>query len=444
MVGRDAELGRVAAFLDRVDDSRGLLFEGPAGIGKTTLWAAAVQAARDRSFCVLVSRPSGSEARLSFSALADLLQPVVDEALADLPAPQRRALEVALLIREAGPSPPDPRAVAAALSQALRSLAGSRPVVVALDDIQWLDEPSARAIEFALRRLGELPVVVVAARRTGVGTSVPLDLERSFPDLDRVSVGPLSLGALFRLVASRLDAAFPRPILVRLHEVSGGNPFYAMEIARALQRSGQTVTSGGRLPVPDNLHDLVRERLHALSSSARHTLLTAALLAQPMLAVMERASVSPDRIGPDVEEAVAADVVAIDGDDVRFTHPLLAEGVIAAASPGRVREVHLRLAEVVANAEERARHLAAGTKGPSREVAVALDEAAELASARGAPTAAAALLDLAAVATPADAIGERARRQIEAAEHRIASGETAAVREVLGLRREQRARRSAR
>ena len=111
------------------------MLNGEAGIGKTTLWEAGVDAARERGMRVLVARASGAEARLSFAALIDLLEPVGPEALAQLPAPQRSALEVALLRAEPTRVPPEPGAIGLGLCNALRALAGAGPVLIAIDDV---------------------------------------------------------------------------------------------------------------------------------------------------------------------------------------------------------------------------------------------------------------------------------------------------------------------
>ena len=147
MIGRDRELDEIRSFLDLEGGVAGvLLIQGEAGIGKTTLWQAGVEAARERSFRVLSASPSAAETGMSFAALADLLGGVADEVLAALPAPQRRALEVALLLREAEGSAPDQRAVAAAVLSVLRTLSLADRVLLAVDDVQWLDAASAATL----------------------------------------------------------------------------------------------------------------------------------------------------------------------------------------------------------------------------------------------------------------------------------------------------------
>src|ERR671937_1850566 len=166
LVGRDQELALVDSFLDAADAfPAAILVEGEAGIGKTTLWRAGVAAAAARRYRCLTAAGSPAEAQLTFSALGDLLDGVVEDVLPELPPPQRRALAVALLLEDAKGRSPDQRAVGVALLGAVRVLASETPVLLAVDDVQWLDRPSTSVLEFALRRLQEERVAVVLARR---------------------------------------------------------------------------------------------------------------------------------------------------------------------------------------------------------------------------------------------------------------------------------------
>src|SRR6266542_2671725 len=197
IVGRDPELRTIGEFLNGLTTSSGvLLLEGEPGIGKTTVWLAGRGEARRRGYRVLSCRPIQTETPLAFVALADLLGPVLDEALTHLPSPQVRALEVALVRAEAGGERPDRRAISAAVLGIIRGIAAVAPVLLAIDDLQWLDRPTARVLEFVIRRLAEEPFGVLATSRTGEEALCELDriLPPGYPQ--RLTVGPLSVGSL--------------------------------------------------------------------------------------------------------------------------------------------------------------------------------------------------------------------------------------------------------
>src|SRR5919201_2663390 len=182
--GRESELRFAAGVLDPgLADPVALVLTGAEGIGKTTLWRAAHSQSEDRGFRVLSARPVESEATLAFTAVTDLLRDGFDEAVTSLPGPQRSALEAALLRRE-GEGSPDPRAVAFGFFGSLLALARTGPLVLGVDDAQWLDPPSARVLGFALRRLENVPVGVVIAHRTPADEAAPspLGLDESWAD----------------------------------------------------------------------------------------------------------------------------------------------------------------------------------------------------------------------------------------------------------------------
>ena len=268
IVGREVELAALADFLAAGQTTpQGLVLDGEAGIGKTTLFDATVLEAQEHGFAVFSCRPAGAEAAFSFAALADLLSPLLPEGLGRLPVPQRRALAAALLLEEVEGSAPDERAIAFAVFQLLGERAGG-PLLIAVDDVQWLDAASASVLAFALRRLAAAPAAILIARRGSGNEAAPLGLDRAFPSelLRRLRLGPLSVGATHRLLRERLGVSFPRPTLVKLHETAGGNPFYALELARALPRSREAGVAGERrLSVPRSLTELVSARLGARS-----------------------------------------------------------------------------------------------------------------------------------------------------------------------------------
>ena len=168
-LGRDDELRTIHAFLDRPapDGMAALVLEGEAGIGKSTLWLAGVEAARERGLRVLSSRPAEVELGVAHAALGDLLEDALADVLPELSGPRRRALETALLIEEATDEPVDARTLAVAVRDALHLLAEREPILVAIDDVQWLDASSANALVFAVRRLPEQNIRLLLARRLG-------------------------------------------------------------------------------------------------------------------------------------------------------------------------------------------------------------------------------------------------------------------------------------
>lgn len=412
-LGRDRELDEVEAFLDRAAAGlSALALTGPAGIGKTTAWREGVRRAEARGYLVLPARPGQAERSLSFAGLADLLGPVGREALDCLVPVQRHGLEVALLRAEPGP-PPAGRAVPAAVLSLLRHLAAARPVLLAVDDAQWLDGATAESLSFALRRLEPLPIgVLVSVRADGerpstFDTVIPAERRLDVP------VGPLSVAALHGILKRQLRHSLPRSTMVRLVMSCGGNPFYALEIARELERVG-VPRPGEPLPVPGELQALVRSRMARLPERTKDALLVAACLSQPTTA-----TVPIEAIGPAEEAGIIR--VAPDG-RLRFGHPLLAAAVKDSASAARRREVHRQLAGLASDPEEHAWHLAAAATGPDEAVAVALDAATERALGRGARTAAVEFARRAIELTVDRDSDEAMRRAIRFGEHCVLGG----------------------
>ncbi len=421
VIGRRDELRALDAFLETAPGGgQALLLEGDAGIGKTVLWEKALLVAGMREFRVLRSRPTQSEAQVAFAAVGDLLAPALSSGvLQRLPPLQRRALETALLIREPDDMFPDTRALALALLSAVRALAEERPVLMALDDAQWLDASSAEVLTFMLRRLDAEPVAVLATVR-GRPVKVPLELDRTFAAFGRLPIEPLSVGAIHRLLWGRFGIAVPRPVIMRVHRITGGNPFFALELGRALV-DGSIRAADADVELPESLRAVVAHRLGALPARVRETLAVVAALAAPSMALLEALGGTGVE---DIELAERRGVVEFDGDRIRFAHPLLAPACYEAMPLHRRRRLHRRLAELDVDLEERARHLAIAATGPDEEVAAALDAAAARAHARGAAQAAADLSERAIAVTPPEAVESINRRRITAAEHCRYAGDT--------------------
>jgi DNA-binding CsgD family transcriptional regulator len=422
VIGRDVELAALREFLSSDSElPAALILDGEAGIGKTTLWHAGVEIAQ-ASHQILAAQAASSEAEFPFASLSDLLGERAAQVLPKLPLPQRRALEVALLLAEPVEHAPHPRAIATAFLNVVRLVAAEAPVLVALDDVQWIDSPSRRVLEFLVRRLEGEPVALLVARRTERAESPPLGLARAFPEkrLTEVRIGPLSLGALHEVLRGRLGLTFARPTLRRIAEASGGNPFFALEIARAVSSSGRRIDPGEPLPIPETLDDLISDRIAGLPAETREALLAAALAAAPTIEVVGAAL--PDDPWERLRPALDAGAIEIDREQIRFTHPLLASTTEVRADLGQRREMHRRLAAVVSEPEERARHLALAAGAPDEAVASAIEQGAARASARGAPDVAAALEESAARLTPPQHADDGWRRILQAAHHHLHAG----------------------
>jgi DNA-binding CsgD family transcriptional regulator len=428
LVGRERELATVTAFVDAIPEGpRALLLEGEAGIGKTTIWLEAVGAAEDRGFRVLQARPAESEAKLSYAVLADLVGRAFDATRAALPAPQERALATVLLRAETD-RPADARTSATALVGVLTALAAERPLLLAIDDVQWLDPASEGALGFAARRLPQ-GIGLLVTRRSDGTEEAPLGLDRVLLGnrFVRVLLGGLSLAVLRHLISGRLGVSFPRSTLARVAEASGGNPFFALEIAQALAGAEER-TREDPLPVPRRLQHLVADRLSTLSAQAQDVVLAAATLSRPTVPLVVEAMSGETDALPAILEAEEADVLVTEHERIRFTHPLLASSVYGCASDGRRRQLHRRLAEVVTDAEERARHLAQSVTEADERLAREIEQAARQVSLRGANAAAAELFEASCRLTPADRREGLAGRRLGQAAARLEAGDVADAR----------------
>jgi DNA-binding CsgD family transcriptional regulator len=422
VVGREEELAAIRAFLAAPEELPGaVVLEGEPGIGKTVLLGQAM--AEARSYRILAAAPAEAERELSFTGLMDLIEPVLEPAVTELPPPQRHALEVALLQRDTGGSDPDPRAIGAGVLGVLRALARDGPLLIVVDDVQWLDGASQSALSFAVRRLQAEPVALLFGRRLdGEAERAPLERSLAGERLRALQVGPLTLGAVQRILRERLGDALPRPVVRRVWQASAGNPFFALEIAQALQGRVASVEPGQPLPVPENLARLVQDRVGALPPGALRVLWIVAAASTPTLGLLESA-LGTD-IGPLLESAVDAKIVELRGDRIRFVHPLFASAVYSLIGEDERRELHLRLARLIDEDEERTRHLARTAEAPDEEAAAALEKAARKARSRGATSAAAELCEEALRLTAPTSQDLARRRRIVASGYHFESGDT--------------------
>ena len=285
---------------------------------------------------------------------------------------------------------------------------------MAIDDVQWLD-PSSQAVLAAGARRFTGRVGLLITERTeheGAGAATWLQLVR--PDgMAHMHVGPLSLGGLHALISARLGRSFPRPTMVRIAEISGGNPFYALELARAIEAgSSQSV-------LPATLAELMRQRIGRLDGETQDLLLAAACAATPTVDLVARVTGNTvERVAELLEAAKGKGIIGLDGDVIRFAHPLLARSVYTDAKPSARRAMHRSLSETVMLPELRARHMALAASSADPTTLRALDAAAGAAHGRGAPVAAAELVELA-----IGLGGDTPARRIRAAEHHLHGGD---------------------
>ena len=406
LVGRATEVATLHGFVrSAAAGPVAVLIEGEAGIGKSALLDAGTS---DHKGPLLRVRCAEAEAGLGYAGLADLFEPHAD-VVAGLPMPLRRALEVALLRTEPSDGEALPaHTVARATLAALRACAGQGTVVIAVDDVSWLDSATAAALAFAVRRLDREPVAVLLTRR-GTGGVLPWRLDETLPAdrRHRVVVGPLADAAIDRLVATACGSDRQRIIAA-----AAGNPMYARELA-----AWPTGTSG----LPPRLEELLSVRLARLGPAAERPLAAVAALKTPTLASVAAA------LGPDAQAALDAavdgGVLLVSEGRLRFSHPLLAETASARTPRSVRRALHAGLATVAADPEERARHLMLSTDDPDKETAATVMAGADLARARGAPAAAATLAEAAIRLTPADRPDLRCARLVAAGYHRVTAGD---------------------
>jgi hypothetical protein len=214
LIGREEALTSIEGFLERLaQEPCVLVLSGEPGMGKTVLWQRGVDGAREQLPHVLIHRAAEAEAGLSFAALSDLFSGVIDAVLPSLTLPRRRALEIALLLADPDGQAHDPRAIGLAVLDSLRTLCRSGAVLVAVDDLQWLDGPSARALAFALRRLRDERVGFLSTVRRLPGDHAQAELPRLLPEglVDELAISPLNLGELFQLARGRSQVELSRP-----------------------------------------------------------------------------------------------------------------------------------------------------------------------------------------------------------------------------------------
>jgi DNA-binding CsgD family transcriptional regulator len=402
IVGRTDEINIVERMLDdETEQPRALLIEGEAGIGKTTLFDGLLEMARERGFRSLSCRPTRSEMDLSFVGLLELLDGIGGDVVASLPPPQARVLNL-ILRREEPEGSFDRLSLAVAVHACIRAVTSTGPLLVAVDDVQWLDRPTVRTLAYSVRRLAGTRTRIAVVQRSEAARGWPFELDQAMPDgrIDAVRLGPVEPSGLSRILRTTLGWAPAWPRLLRIAELSGGNPFTALELARAFGGEGfeehlDALPSGGAI-------DLARSRIGELAAPIREAVELASVPRSPTIDLLRRLAPAASDLRSALAGAERAGVLALEGDRIRFAHPILAAAAYDSIPPDRRMELHRAVALLSDDLEERARHLAAAAEHPDAEVAMALEGAAEQAWRRGAPDAAARLQGMACRLTPPD------------------------------------------
>jgi DNA-binding CsgD family transcriptional regulator len=416
VVGRENESAWIDSLLDAVRiESRLVTIDAPAGSGKSAVLHAAAEQAAQAHATVLSCRPSAVEAQYGYAALGDLLAPI--RSFEDIEPVPRRALERALL-RTDGTEPLDPRAVGLGCLSVLQQLAALGPLVLLVDDVHWLDVPSADALTFALRRLPERGVLVLGARRSGEpGPTLPGDT---------VPLAPLSEPSMMTLL-SQFTVGGERHLTTRelrsIVTAANGNPLFAIELARHAVRHPPSIT--GQLTVPSSLDAVIDLRFDDASEPVIEALAIVALLAKP-----RTTDLGPLGIAAPIELAERDGIVGTADGRVQFLHPLYAAAVLQRTTASVRRRLHARIAAATTDAAARLWHSALAADRPDPALAEQLAEHAVVLVALGAGDQAAEFAVLAANLTALDA-PERHERFVTAARLSFQRGEADLAREML-------------
>ncbi|HEY2651604.1 MAG TPA: AAA family ATPase [Solirubrobacteraceae bacterium] len=409
-VGERAVLDRLVSDA-RAGRSRVLVMRGEPGIGKTAL----LDDLCERSEGVLLVRGTGveSEVELPFAGLHHMCSQMMEDALEQLPRPQHEALRVAFG-QSAGPAP-DVFLLGLAVLNRLAAAAEEQPLLVVVDDAQWLDRASAQTLSFVARRLAVESVAIVFAVRDSV---------EQLSDLPELVVSGLAAGDARELLASVLTVPVDERVRERFMTEARGNPLALLELPHGLSvdELAGGVGAGDAHGVSRRIEESFQRRVDELPGDARLLLLVAAAepLGDPMLTwrAAARLAIAPGA----AETAVASGLVSF-GAIVAFRHPLVRSAIYRMASLDERRRVHRALAEATeaeTDPDRRAWHLAAAAVGPDEQVALELELSASRVEARGGLAAAAAFLQRAVELTPD--LKRRAVRALAAAEASFQAG----------------------
>lgn len=415
LVGRATERRRLADALHQVSETgeaRVVELVGQPGIGKSSVLAAACDEFAKAGHRVLRGGLSEAEVDLSWAGLATLVDDLLDDRTAELPDTVLDPMRAALGRSADGST--DAGSVAFALQSALRILAERGPLVVAIDDTQWLDKPTAAALTFALRVRG--PVLFLLARRRNEESQVDAPRAMGADRVETALLGGLSVAGVHEMMEQIGGRHRGRHDLVRLHELTGGNPLFIDRLARLL-RDGASLDT---MDVPADLERALGAQLRGLPAATLQLAGFVALAGRVAESALR--SLCGDEYAAAYNDAYARRLVDESSGVVEASHPLVRQVVAEQLPAHERRRMHRALAECVTDAEAKAWHLAEGSDGADAAVADALEIAADLASARGAPEAAVKLLLRAAEATPADAPQQAWERRAAAGMAAVGAG----------------------
>ena len=426
LVGRRTEIAELEAGLGRaVEHGGAFLITGPPGIGKTSLLDAVAVDARGRGYKLLTATGLECEAQFAYAGLHQLLQPVLT--LTDkLPAPQKAALRAALGI--ATGTAPDVFLVGLATLNLLDEAAAEKPIVLIVDDVQWLDGPTSAVLTFTARRLESTSILLFLGLRDLFDS---LLLTAHLPE---IKLGPLHDSAATQLLDSVAPDLEPH-LRQRVLEQALGNPLALVELPHALAlETAQRRAPSGIAPLTERMERAFSAQAATLPKDTQAALLLAALDNDPTVAEVVQATriQAGSELTVDVlEPALDAGLITIADASIRFRHPLIRSALDQVATPGQRRAAHIALANVIDDPDRRAWHRAASVLGTDDAVAIEVEASAARAQDRGATAIALSALELAASLTSDSS--PRARRLLAAAELASQLGQPAAVRRLLDV-----------
>jgi DNA-binding CsgD family transcriptional regulator len=370
LFGREAEVAILDQLIARIPE-RGevLVLRGDPGIGKTALLRVAADAARSRGVSVLRTAGAQSETGLAFAGLHQLLRPVLTW-LDRLPGPQRDALSAAF--GTLGAPAPDPFMIALAALNLLACAAEHMPLLLIVDEAQWLDPPTASALAFIARRVEAEPIAVLFALRNGAASTLD---GAGLPELRLGGLDEEAAGALVDASAADLTPGLRRRVL----EIAAGNPLALLELPDALRLDDARIDGylPGTASLTSTLERAFAQQVSGLPAQTRDLLLAAAAderaAAAELLAAasfLGGAEVPLDALAP----AERAGLAGVAGGSIIFRHPLVRSAVYQSAGAGGRRRAHAALAAVLTGEPDRRLwHVAASTAGPDESVATEVE-----------------------------------------------------------------------